>query len=45
MRLIGVDCGPVRPPLRNLSEDELSALAERLGSFDLFAKPLAHIKM
>ncbi len=44
MGLIGVDCGPVRPPMRNLSTAELSALAERLGSFDLFARPLSNTK-
>jgi N-acetylneuraminate lyase len=42
MGLIGVDCGPVRPPLHNLSTAEPSALAEKLDSFDVFARPLSH---
>jgi len=40
MALIGVDCGPVRPPLRNLWAAELAALAEQLASFDVLARPL-----
>ena len=30
MSLIGVDCGPVRPPLRNLTAEQLAALADKL---------------
>ena len=30
MALAGVPCGPVRPPLRNLSREELAALADTL---------------
>jgi N-acetylneuraminate lyase len=30
MRLIGVDCGPVRPPLRNLTAEEFGALQQAL---------------
>jgi N-acetylneuraminate lyase len=30
MALVGVPCGPVRPPLRNLSGEELSALADQV---------------
>ena len=40
MGLLGIDCGPVRPPLRNLSADELADLASRLGTDDLFDRPL-----
>jgi len=40
MALIGVDCGPVRPPLRNLSAAQLAALADKLASFDILARPL-----
>lgn len=40
MGLIGVDCGPVRPPLRNLSRDQVRALAEELRGFDVFARKL-----
>lgn len=45
MRHIGVDCGPVRKPLKNLSASEASALLEKLQKtsfFDLVrtARPL-----
>jgi N-acetylneuraminate lyase len=40
MAMLGVDCGPVRPPLRNLSATQLAALARKLASFDVFARPL-----
>jgi N-acetylneuraminate lyase len=42
MAMIGVDCGPVRPPLRNLSPTQLAALADKLASFEGFARPLKH---
>jgi N-acetylneuraminate lyase len=32
MSLVGVPCGPVRPPLRNLSGEELAALADQIGA-------------
>lgn len=37
MKITGVDCGPVRPPLRNLSDEqqaELRADLEHIGFFD-----------
>ncbi len=40
MAMIGVDCGPVRPPLRNLTTAQTAALADKLASFDVFARPL-----
>jgi N-acetylneuraminate lyase len=40
MALIGVDCGPVRTPLRNLSPSQLDALAGKLASFNVFSRPL-----
>jgi N-acetylneuraminate lyase len=40
MSLIGVDCGPVRPPLRNLSQEDVSTLARRLEESDAFARPI-----
>jgi N-acetylneuraminate lyase len=40
MAMIGVDCGPVRPPLRNLTCDELSSLAAELARLDLFDRPI-----
>jgi N-acetylneuraminate lyase len=40
MALMGVDCGPVRTPLHNLSHPQLDALVAKLGSFDVFSRPL-----
>jgi N-acetylneuraminate lyase len=30
MSLVGVDCGPVRSPLRNLAREEIASLAEEV---------------
>jgi N-acetylneuraminate lyase len=43
MAMLGVDCGPVRAPLRNLSSGQLAALADKLGTLDLFSRPLEPI--
>ncbi len=40
MALMGIDCGPVRSPLSNLSHNQLDALVNRLGSMDIFSRPL-----
>jgi N-acetylneuraminate lyase len=40
MGMIGVDCGPVRPPLYNLSPAQEIALAHQLERFDLLARPI-----
>jgi N-acetylneuraminate lyase len=40
MGLIGVDCGPVRPPLRNLSSEELSAMTAELERLEVFDRPI-----
>jgi N-acetylneuraminate lyase len=40
MAQLGVDCGPVRPPLRNLTPPQVDALVGKLTSFDGFARPL-----
>ena len=40
MAMLGVDCGPVRPPLRNLTIDQRLALWERLSALDVFPRPL-----
>lgn len=37
---LGVDCGPVRPPVRNLTPDQESALFDKLSELDVFPKPL-----
>ena len=44
MALIGVDCGPVRSPLRSLSPQQVDSLAQKLASFDLFARPLKRVE-
>jgi N-acetylneuraminate lyase len=41
MGRIGVDCGPVRPPLRNLTPVEVASLMRELEAFDLFSRPLS----
>ncbi|MGC8640354.1 MAG: dihydrodipicolinate synthase family protein [Isosphaeraceae bacterium] len=40
MAMLGVDCGPVRPPLRNLTLQERQALWDRLSPLDVFPRPL-----
>jgi len=40
MRLMGVDCGPVREPLRAMTDDEVCELGNRLKGMDGFARPL-----
>jgi N-acetylneuraminate lyase len=40
MAMLGVDCGPVRLPLRPLSPGETQELYERLRPLDIFTRPL-----
>ncbi|MBI2803819.1 MAG: dihydrodipicolinate synthase family protein [Planctomycetes bacterium] len=40
MGLIGVDCGPVRLPLRPMTEPEIQELARRLTGMDGLSKPI-----
>lgn len=40
MRLIGVDCGPVRLPLRPMTDAEVQDLARRLEGWDCFCRPI-----
>jgi N-acetylneuraminate lyase len=40
MAMLGVDCGPVRLPLRNLTLQERLTLWERLSPLDVFPAPL-----
>ena len=40
MAMLGVDCGPVRSPLRPLSPSETLELYERLRPLDIFVRPL-----
>lgn len=37
---LGVDCGPVRPPIRNLTPEQKIALFENLSRLDVFSRPL-----
>ena len=44
MSMLGVDCGPLRPPLRNLDADQIDSLRRRLeeiGFFEEAEAPLA----
>jgi N-acetylneuraminate lyase len=44
MSMMGVDCGPPRPPLPRLSAEQLSALYRDLeGLADIFVRPLRSI--
>jgi N-acetylneuraminate lyase len=36
MKMIGIDCGPCRMPLKNLSEAELDAMRGELSAMDFF---------
>jgi N-acetylneuraminate lyase len=40
MGMLGVDCGPVRPPVRNLTAAQRLELWERLRDRDIFPRPL-----
>ena len=40
MAMLGVDCGPVRTPLRAMSPSESQELYERLRPLDIFVRPL-----
>jgi len=37
MKMIGVDCGPVRPPLRNLTNEQYDKLYEELSNVNFFS--------
>jgi N-acetylneuraminate lyase len=40
MRLIGVDCGPVRLPLKAMTDEEIRELARKLEGMDGFSRPI-----
>jgi N-acetylneuraminate lyase len=40
MKMIGLDCGPVRTPLRKFTADEEGKLFDRLKGLDIFSRPL-----
>ncbi|MEK6233393.1 MAG: dihydrodipicolinate synthase family protein [Planctomycetales bacterium] len=44
MAMIGIDCGPVRSPLRNLTSSERSELRDRLDALEIF-DPAPRVKL
>jgi N-acetylneuraminate lyase len=40
MAMLGVDCGPVRPPVRNLTSEQRRTLWDRLSALDVFPRTL-----
>jgi N-acetylneuraminate lyase len=40
MAFVGVDCGPVRAPLHNLSREQLRSLHDKLAPLEAFARPI-----
>jgi hypothetical protein len=36
-----VDCGPVRPPVRRLTDSQIAALREQIASLGILAPPLS----
>jgi N-acetylneuraminate lyase len=40
MAMLGVDCGPVRAPVRNLTADQRVALWDQLSALDIFPRTL-----
>jgi N-acetylneuraminate lyase len=40
MGMVGVDCGPVRPPLSPMSAAEVVQLYESLRHLEIFSRPL-----
>jgi N-acetylneuraminate lyase len=40
MAFVGVDCGPVRAPLHNLTPEQLGVLFDRLAPLEAYARPL-----
>jgi len=40
MSLLGIDCGPVRPPLRAVEPEELREIHQKVKSLGIFSRPL-----
>lgn len=40
MKLLGVDCGPVRPPVRRLTAQQIEALFQQINQLDILSLPL-----
>jgi N-acetylneuraminate lyase len=38
MGMLGVDCGPARPPLRNLDAEQAASLRRKLEELEFFAE-------
>lgn len=43
MNLLGVDCGPPRPPIEPLSGDEVGQVSQCLATIDVFTRPIHSI--
>lgn len=43
MAMLGVDCGPVRPPVRRLTSLQIAALREQIASLGILAPPLSEV--
>ena len=41
MAMVGVDCGPVRPPVRRLTDSQITSLREQIASLGVLAQPLS----
>jgi N-acetylneuraminate lyase len=44
MRLIGIDCGPVRLPLKPMTDAEIAELARRLDGFEGLSRPISAVR-
>jgi dihydrodipicolinate synthase/N-acetylneuraminate lyase len=40
MGMLGIDCGPCRPPLRDLTEAEYETLCQQLVALEVLAGPV-----
>ena len=40
MKLTGIDCGPVRPPMRSLCDADVAALRDQLAAIGFFSDPV-----
>lgn len=40
MGLLGIDCGPVRSPMRPMTSEETRELYDRIRDYDIFSRPL-----
>jgi N-acetylneuraminate lyase len=40
MSLLGIECGPMRPPMKSVEKDELRVIYEKVRELDVFSAPL-----